>query len=180
MTATPRDLDKPRTDIRMIAKVRDLRERADNFLTDDLDDLSCDDAVRVLHEIQMARKALQASEEFLTERVHEAWGQDYKTPRVVPGVGVVRAFRGKARKAWEHEALVHNVVDAHLSQLEGEIPGPFIVAGWIREAAGFSYWKAGALNALGIDPDDFCESSPGRRTLSITTDDVIGATTHEQ
>lgn len=176
MTASPRDLDKPRTDLRTIAQVRDLRERADDLLTLDVDNLGIDDAARVLHEIQMARKALQASEEFLIARVHNAWVGDWKTPRHVEGVGVVRPFRGKDRKAWEHEALLHDVVNAHLEDAEGEIPDPFTIAGWVREAAGFAYWKSGALKALGIDPDEYCESQPGRRTVSISTDDVIGDT----
>jgi hypothetical protein len=179
MTATPRDLDKKRgqrSAAALLAHVRGIREQADDLLTVELDHLSCDDAARALHEIQMARKSLQASEEFLIERIHDAWGQDFKTPRHVEGVGVVRAFRGQARKAWEHESLVHDVVDAHLAQLDGEIPDPFTTARWIREAAGFSYWKSGALKALGLDPDDYCESTRGRRTVSISTDDVIGGT----
>lgn len=161
---------------KLLAHVHGIRASADATLAFPLDDLIVDDAARVLHETQMARKALQAFEEFLIERVHDAWGQDFKTPRVVEGVGVIRAFRGKDRKSWEHEALVRDVVDAHLAQLDGEIPDPFTVAGWIREAAGIGYWKTGALNALGLDADEFCESSPGRRTVSISTNDTIGGT----
>lgn len=182
MTAapTPAVLANSRTKIQhaaaLLAHIRDIREQADALLTMTFDALTCDDAARALHETQMARKSLQATEDFLIERVHDAWGQDFKTPRQVEGVGTVRAFRGKDRKAWQHEALVRDVVDRNLAATEGEVPDPFTVAGWIREAAGFSYWKTGALKALGLDADEYAETSRGRRTVSISTDDVIGGT----
>jgi hypothetical protein len=178
---TPGVLDKTRGERAtesLLAHVRDLREQADALLSTDLSDLSCDDTTRVLHEIQMARKTLQASEEFYINHIHEKWpGGDYRVPHHVQGVGVVRAFRGKDRKTWQHEALVHAVVDKHLAAADGEIPDPFTVAGWIRECAGIGYWKTGALKAIGIEPDEFCESTKGTRTVSISHDDTIGDTT---
>jgi hypothetical protein len=170
VTATPEVLD------RLVARVRHTRVVADTLLNANLDAMSCDEAVRLLHEVQMTRKSLQASEEFITARIHDAWKGDTRTPLHVEGVGMVRVFRGKDRKAWQHDALTHAVVDAHLTATEGEMPDPFTIAGWIKEAAGIGYWKAGALKALGLEVDEFCESTRGRRTVAISTDDMIGDT----
>lgn len=179
MTVTPRVLDnrgKRHTAASLLAHVRGLRAQADALLTADLDAMSCDEAVRLLHEVQMTRKSLQASEEFIAARIHDSWKGDTRTPLHVEGVGMVRVFRGKDRKAWQHEALLRDVVDAHLAATGGEIPDPFTVAGWVREAAGFSYWKATVLKGLGLDPDEYAETSQGRRTVAISTDDMIGDT----
>lgn len=183
MTATPADVAAQqagkRNGVQMNAAARTLREKADALLAMDLEGIAWDDAVRAIHELMMARKASAACEEFLTEIVHKGWPGDWKTPQVVEGVGQVKPYRTAARTEWQHDDLVTAVVDANLQRADGEIPDPFTVARWIREAAGFARWKTGVLRSLGLHIDEFCQSKPGRRTLQIVSDDEIGGTTHK-
>lgn len=127
-------------------------------------------AAYLLDMAKAARTHLSAVEQALTEHIAAVWRLErHVAPVEVPGLGLVGVKWGVERKQWDHEALTSAVVDANLAAGDGEIPDPFTVARWVTEAAAPSYWRAGVLRGLDIDPDDYCERRPGRASVVITT-----------
>ena len=122
-------------------------------------------AVTALHRLRAARQTMQVCEGIIEAAVAPLLGRD---PVEIPGVGVALARKGKARTAWDHDALLAVVLDVHLAEKAGEMPTPWEVREWITSAAALSYWRKGALAPLGIDPDEYCETKPGRTTVQIT------------
>jgi hypothetical protein len=94
----------------------------------------------------------------------------------VPGVGVVAVHRARNRKQWDHEGLAGHVLDRHLSDRgDGELPTPWEVRDWLMEAAAIGYWRVGVLKQLGLDADDFCDSTPGHPTVQIISSNAPAA-----
>lgn len=163
----------------LLAGVLALRAQADrlNEATVAANCTRWEEAVQVLHHLRLARATAQVTEEALTKWIATAWREvGIRDPQEVEGIGVIDVRRGKERKAWDHEGLGPAVIDANLQLAGGEIPDPFTVARWVLAAAAPSYWRTTALKAIGIDPDEWCESKPGRVSVQITTHDHIGAT----
>jgi len=149
-----------------VATARVLGETAKR---DVVESVTWEQAAQMIKVLRNARNTLADVEDDLERWVAKVWrelGLRDDTP--VAGVGVVAVSRSRDRKQWDHDALIGLVVDAHLAGTDGEMPTPWEVAQWFRESAGFAYWKVTALRNLGIDPDSFCESTPGRPRVSIT------------
>lgn len=145
-------------------------------LGDALSDLtpnSWEQAVEILHHLRLTRQTLATAEsivETLAARMMRDAG--IRDPKEVDGIGVVQVRRGSNRKAWQHDDLAKQVIDTHLTDTDGEIPTPWEVRDWLLEALAPSYWRAGVLKSLGIQPDEYCETTPGRHTVQITTNDT--------
>jgi hypothetical protein len=181
MTATPRDLDKKRgqrSAAALIAHVRGIREQADAVLTMSIDDLDWDDAVRVAHELKMAKAALAAAEEFVAKHAGAVWPTPWKEEQTVDGIGRANPYRNRNTN-WDNDDVVKEVVDRRMAALEGEIPDPRDVVRWITEVAHIDYFRIGKLRDLDIDPNEYRHTVYGTVRLGIKSDDVIGATTHE-
>ncbi len=95
----------------------------------------------------------------------------------VPGVGVVERRQGKDRKAWDWDPLFRRTVRAYLDpDGTGEFPTDPMVAvdrmrSMVDEVIGLTPSKGprlAPLRGLGIDPDEYCTSQPGRVSLQIT------------
>ena len=80
----------------------------------------------------------------------------------IPGIGVIQRRSGTARKSWDHQALWRDVTQVLLSDSEG--PEDFVAR--LRTVVTPS-WKVTGLRPLGIDPDEYCEVSYGRRTVQL-------------
>lgn len=93
----------------------------------------------------------------------------------VTGLPVLEQRGGTERKAWQTEQLAEHVVTTALNaaKVTPDTPVPTAVAaavGALTSAAPFTpsmKWRAGALRKLGIEPDDWCETSRSRRTIEI-------------
>ena len=95
----------------------------------------------------------------------------------VVGVGVVELRTGAKRKKWDSEALVSRLVrDALYDPATGEARHASVAESVDAAVAavtacapftGSMGWRAGALRDHGIDPDEWCESAPGRKTIQI-------------
>ena len=73
---------------------------------------------------------------------------------------------GTVRKQWQSvELLRHLVGDRLVDVSTGEDVTDRLVA--CLPLTGSLSWRAGALREHGVDPDDWCESSPGRTTVSV-------------
>lgn len=97
----------------------------------------------------------------------------------VPGVGRVELRTGTTRKQWDKEALVAALVarigddPTILADPDtGELHPPAHIAETViarfLEAATPS-WKVTGLRKYRIDPDEFCETTYGRKTISTPT-----------
>ncbi len=154
-----------------------LRADADDLNEADLDGLSWETAVETLHHLRLTRQTLSAIEDALTRHIAGEWRKHkIRDRQEVEGIGSIEVRRSKDRKAWEHDRLGSAVIDANLAATEGELPDPFTISRWVLDAAAPSYWRTGVLKKLGLDPDEYCESIPGRTSVQITSNDHIGAT----
>lgn len=66
------------------------------------------------------------------------------------------------RRNWQHEDLAKLVIEKEWSNIDH----PQDVAKALMAAAGFSYWRVTRLRELGIDPDEYCESTS---RMSVST-----------
>lgn len=93
----------------------------------------------------------------------------------LPGVGVFERKSGTARKQWDHSAVAGRVVQTLLVDPTTGEPAPeeyrdfaYLLRDRLLEAGHVDYWRATQLRALGVNPDDFCTSTPGRSSVQYT------------
>lgn len=132
-----------------------------------------EDATRLLHHLRLARQSLAASESTMETRCAQMLADaGVRDPQEVDGIGTVQLRKGNKRKEWDHSGLASRVLDRHLTTAgTGEMPSPWTVRDWLLEVLAPSYWRVGVLKQLDIDPDDYCQTSPGRPTVQITTNE---------
>ena len=132
-----------------------------------------DRAVRDLAALRAARKALADWELVLADYLADALGRNTIT---VDGVGTVLVKHGAKRTEWDNDALHRAVVararderridpdTGEVIESEGEAVGR-VLADCARPS-----WRLTALRALGLDPDEYCATSPGRISVVIEGD----------
>lgn len=86
----------------------------------------------------------------------------------VEGIGMVNVHRSTNRKHWDERSALFAVLDARLQERGGEVPDPAEVVEWVLEVAGINYLRVGALKAVGLRADDYCDTSPGTPQVAIT------------
>lgn len=126
------------------------------------------DAVTLLAAIREARKIAQTVESNLEVRAAKAMQAAGEKQAELDGVGVVEWRRGSGSKSWASEQVAGDVLGAQLRRVGGELVDPFTVRDWLLEAAHVDYWRTTVLRDLDLDPDDYCERTPGRLTVQIT------------
>lgn len=132
------------------------------------EDLPWTDLAAFLDTIREARKMVQAVESNLEVRTAKAMGAAEVKRSELDGVGFVEWHRGRSRKTWAHDAVARDVVDTHMRLLEGEVVDPWTIRDWLLEAAHVDYWRTTALKALGLDPEDYSTSIPGKLSVEVT------------
>lgn len=94
----------------------------------------------------------------------------------LPGLGVLERRKGTDRKQWQSEGLVSALVRSVLDpDGTGEFPADPVAAvdaavAVLTECAPFTPsmgWRTKALREHGFDPDEWCESTPGRTTVQF-------------
>lgn len=86
----------------------------------------------------------------------------------VEGVGRVKVQRSRDRRAWDERGVAQAVIDKRMEARGGEMPNePWEVAEWLLETFGISYCRVTPLRAMGLDPEMFCESTPGKPTVTL-------------
>jgi hypothetical protein len=91
------------------------------------------------------------------------------------GLPVMERRRGKDRKAWQSSELLHRLIRDTLDpDRTGEIPEAGEAIELVEKVVletmpvtGSMGWRVTALKARGIDPDEWCETAPGRTTVQI-------------
>jgi hypothetical protein len=124
-----------------------------------LDALAPEDCLRILYSLRAALEHLRDVEASL---VREIYTRGEHGDWQVLGLPVAKVTRSRDRKSWDGRGIARAVIDARIEERNGQIPDdPWDVADWLLEVLGISYGRVTALRALGLDPEMFCESSPG-------------------
>ena len=101
---------------------------------------------------------LREHEQFLIDEIHDtAPGRKTETD-----YGLVEVSKRRNRR-WDHDEVTKHVVsraldERHIDPDTGEVePSWVVVTRALRECAGISYWRVGALRDRGLDRDEFAE-----------------------
>lgn len=93
----------------------------------------------------------------------------------VEGVGTFERRKGTDRKKWQSEDLLAHVIRrAAVDETTGEVFPADVTLARLLEVlpsvvpfTGSLGWRVTALRALGIDPDQWCETAPGRTAVQL-------------
>lgn len=90
---------------------------------------------------------------------------------VIEGVGIVEKRRSNTKK-WDSEALLHDIVKQKLDNGTGEITPTdvFELIETLRQVLPLTAslgWRVNALKEKGFDPEEYCDITWGRQTISI-------------
>lgn len=129
-----------------------------------------DQAVRDLWDLRSTIEALRSWEYLLTEFLSDGLGRNVID---VDGVGRVEVKRGANRKQWDHDALIRLVIargrDERAVSLDGEpLESEGEAVGRVLMECARPEWRLTPLRDRQIDPDEFCEVSPGRVNVVIS------------
>ena len=132
---------------------------------DDADDdlnpdylMGFDEMVYLLLETRERIAQLKANERHLIEQIHQ-WAPSRK---VETQWGLMEVTKRRNKK-WDHDEATKHVVSRALDERTvdpdtGEVePSWQAVTRALRECAGISYWRIGALQQMGLQPDEFYE-----------------------
>ena len=130
----------------------------------------------LLDELVTTRAAIAAyrdQEKQIIELIHEAAP---KRKFEVAGLGLVQVATSRNRK-WDNDDTMRHVVaralderpiDPDTGELLDQRPTWEVVADVIMRCAGIGYWRVGALRDLGLDPDEFAETTSTSKSVRIT------------
>lgn len=166
----------------MDAAVIDLAHSLDLIVSiDDLIDHTQDalDAgdVEELAKLHLLTTKLRQQMSDLARAVEERLAEVMPDKRLeLPGLPVLERHRGTNRKKWQSEELLSVVVGRSIvdgdgalattdpieirSRIEAEVRACLPITGSLG-------WRVTALRDRGIDPDEFCATSPGRVSIQI-------------
>lgn len=164
-----------------LARVDSALDDLDALLGKHLDALAKEadtgDLAAVAADMQDARRRLTQLEGLVARAAgqvrHERHGE-------LPGGGVYDLRRGAIRKAWDHDGWRAKVLNLTLDQHQvhrdtevvntetGEPVDVAAIVQAVQAAHGSTSPKVSILKGLGIDPDDYCEATPGPWTFQVT------------
>lgn len=135
------------------------------------------DMAELLAQIQAARTELVALERETEAALVRAMTSDMVcTPRLR-----VERKRSRDRTAWDHDGWRHDarqqvlrkagLLGAQVLTKDGELLDKgalHAVLAQVQQVQGSGPPKVTALRSLGLDPMDYCETSPGRTTVQVT------------
>lgn len=132
------------------------------------------EGIEVLGRTLIAVRGLAAAASDYARRIEGAMADQMQSKLVViENVGAFERRKAKDRKAWDHKGIARELVrvanEERIDKLTGEIrmSEGDAVAHTIISCAGIAYWKITDLKGRGIDPDVFCEVSPGRVSVQV-------------
>lgn len=121
-----------------------------------------------LDELRTARSELDVVLSSLEAEVVRAMGKGWEAH--IDGLGGIKVHGGKKRTKWLHDDLFPLAL--RQARDRGPLPGTEESEGEtvlriVRSAVQPAYWRAKVLKGWGVDPDEFCEVSWGRKTVEI-------------
>ena len=126
--------------------------------------------VLALKDLRALAKAIRMFDDDLTERIADSVNGPYAD---LDGIGIVQVKRGGARKSWKHDELLPLVArkavearqpDPETGEIETEREA---VVNAFKDCAGIAYWKVTGLRSRDIDPDEYAETTPGKRSVIL-------------
>jgi len=171
---TPPDVDDVKALDDLGATLTDLAEAVARLSDDvpaalDVDD-SSEAVVRLLADLREQRKQLAEMEAY----VEAAAVKRLKYGQQQVGEFIAEVKGGKDRKSWQHDDLAWAVcrpiaVNENTGEVVTEIAEIIDqVRSRLLNCAQVSGWRVTQLRPLGIDPERYCESTPGRKTVQVT------------
>lgn len=127
------------------------------------------DAARLLDRLRKATRLLGALDSSLVQWLY-LHGEHGLHQQVEGIAGPVHITRGRAKDRWASEQGVRDYVDQKMHEMEGEVPDPEVVVGWVLEVlpAGTSTsLRKTPLRAVGLDVDDYYTSEPGTLRVDL-------------
>lgn len=85
----------------------------------------------------------------------------------VAGLGAVEVRRARDRKAWDWPALLDAMWPKLAERAEGDMGAMVTDLLNVIGLTGSKGPRVTPLRELGLDPDEFCESAPGRLTVTV-------------
>lgn len=125
--------------------------------------------VYLLRVLQISMAKLKDAYELVEDALVEAFPEGEKE-HFFDGVGTVTRRSGSRRTAWDHDALWQDLVPAIVQKLaKGGIQPNEVMPNFIAELrkAVTPSWKVTGLRLLGLDPEEYCETSWGRKTIQL-------------
>ena len=126
------------------------------------------DLALALDELRTARAELAMVHDALEAQVVIAMRSRWEAR--LDGFGGIKVRGGKERKTWRHDDLWPLALKR--ARTIGPPPGiaeteAETALRIVRDAAHVDYWRAKVLKGWGLDPDEFCSVSWGRKTVEI-------------
>ena len=127
-----------------------------------------EEGARFLLDVRNLRKELAAIESAIEAKVARVM----PTGKIdLPDLHVERKG-GKDRKEWDTPRLVGVIARNYAGQnADGDAEVADLAEKAVRhflDYASVGYFRTTALRGAGLDPDDFCEATPGRHTVHVT------------
>lgn len=150
-----------------IGHVTDATKELD-AIAESVRDLPMEEASARLVELRAAITMLRQAESEMERWIAEVFEElKWKRPHEFAGVGLVEVNRPRGRRQWDHQGLAKAWLEAVIVSNGGVSPSPWDVKDGLLRVAGIGYWKTTELKKLGIDADDYCDSSPGAPSVKI-------------
>lgn len=131
-----------------------------------IESLDWEDAVRLLDTLRAAAHTIGQVDSLLVRQAYLR-GPHGKNAAELDGIGLVSIGRSADRKHWDERGVARAVIDAKMADTTGEAPDPWEVAEWLLETFGVGYCRVTPLRALGLEPEAFCDTMPGKPTVSL-------------
>lgn len=129
------------------------------------DELDWEEAARAL---AVVREGIRAAQNVDANLVRHIYLTGEHGDRELDGLGVVKVLRGRDRKSWDGRAVAQAVVDTQMQKRGYEIPDdPWDVVEWLLDVFPTDRPRVTTLRSLGIDPDAYCMSSPGKPSVQF-------------
>jgi len=166
-TFDPSKLDDPGPPLPIALQLLDLAtERLSEVAVGNIETLDWEEAVRHLAQLRAAVGSLQELDSLLVRRIYLA-GPHGKDVAELDGIGRISIGRSQEREHWDERGVARAVIDRHMANTTGEAPDPWDVAEWLLEVYGVKYCRLTPLRALGLEPDAFCDTTPGKPVVSL-------------
>ena len=138
------------------------------------DDLTPERALQALHAVRDMLTALRGLDSDLCASVYRQTGS---TDLVLPDLGAIKVGRTANRTQWDHDdwksAVRHGIFERHgitgdlIDSATGEVHEKYALLEEAMEVSGSAAPRLTALRALGLSPDEFCDTSPGNPSVQF-------------
>jgi len=134
------------------------------------DDHSVEESAELLLELNLAKRDMS----FLYDGLSSWLGGAMDGNQILGlrDMATVERKMSASRSGWKHKALVRDVMDrieqSSVDMDTGEVVlSPSEMGIKILEYLQPSYWRVGALNKIGLNPDNYCESSQPKVSVIV-------------